>query len=127
MITKRVLNPERIRKIGKGFSFIPHRFLTGGFMAALDQPQILVYLFLVLAADRNGLSFYSYDAICTLLKLTFDQYIQAKDALIEKDLIAFDGTIFQVLELPASPPVQSVHQTAPSPLEAIASRLLKEV
>jgi len=127
MITKRVLNPERIRKIGKGFSFIPHRFLTGGFIAALDQPQILVYLFLVLAADRNGLSFYSYDAICNLLKLTLDQYIQAKDALIKKDLIAFDGTIFQVLELPASPPVQSAHQTAPSPLEAIASRLLKEV
>ncbi len=57
MVTKRVLNPDLIRKIGKGFSFIPHRFLTGGFKAALEQTEILLYLFLVLAADRYGLSF----------------------------------------------------------------------
>jgi hypothetical protein len=37
MITKRVLKPDRIRKVGKWFSFIPHRFLTGGFLAALEQ------------------------------------------------------------------------------------------
>ena len=102
MITKRVLNPDRIRKVEKGFSFIPHRFLTGGFLAALDQTEILLYLFLVLAADRYGLSFYGYDSICNLLKLTLDQYIQAKDGLIKKELVAFDGSIFQVLDQPVN-------------------------
>ncbi|BBO80936.1 hypothetical protein DSCO28_17140 [Desulfosarcina ovata subsp. sediminis] len=126
MITKRVLNPGRIRKIGKGFSFIPHRFLTGGFLAALNQTEILLYLFLVVAADRYGLSFYSYDAICNLLKLTLDQYVQSKDGLIKKDLIAFDGTIFQVLELPNSPPVEN-QPVKPSPLEALVGQMLKEV
>ena len=29
-----------------------------------------------------------------------DEYIVARDSLIDKDLIAFDGTIFQVLSLP---------------------------
>lgn len=107
MITKKVLNPTRIRRIEGSFGFIPHRFLTDGFLASLDQQEILVYFFLVLASDRNGLSFYSYDAICTLLGLSADEYIEARDSLVEKDLIAYDGTIFQVLALPKKP-VQNV-------------------
>ena len=103
MIKKRALAPKRIRRIDGGFSFIPHRFLTDGFLASLDQPEILLYLFLVLASDRNGLSFYSYDAICTFLQITVDEYIESRDSLINKDLIAFDGTLFQVLDLPREP------------------------
>jgi hypothetical protein len=93
MIKKRILNFERIRRIDGGFSFIPHRFLTDGFLSALNQKQQLLYFFLVLAADRNGLSFYSYDSICNLLKMSLDQYIKARDGLIETDLIDFDGRI----------------------------------
>ena len=111
MITKKVLNPTRIRRIEGSFGFIPHRFLTDGFLAALDQKEILLYFFLVLASDRNGLSFYSYDAICSLLGLSADEYIEARDGLIGKDLIAFDGTIFQVLSLPA--PSKTVRHQEP--------------
>jgi len=103
MIQKRVLNAERLRRIDGGFSFIPHRFLTDGFLASLNQRELLLYLFLIVVSDRHGLSFYSYDTICSLLQFTLDQYIEARDGLIEKDLIAFDGTIFQVLELPSRP------------------------
>ncbi|MEN8758431.1 MAG: hypothetical protein ABF303_08205 [Desulfobacterales bacterium] len=59
MITKKVLVADRIRRIDGGFSFIPHRFLTDGFLKTLSQQQLLLYIFLVLAADRYGLSFYS--------------------------------------------------------------------
>lgn len=103
MISKRILNPVRIRRISGGFSYIPHRFLTGGFLASLDQKEILLYLFLVLASDRYGLSYYSYDMICSLMQLTLDEYIEARDGLLKKDLISFDGKIFQVLDLPAAP------------------------
>ena len=103
MIKKKILNPKRVRHINGGFSFIPHRFLTDGFLASLDQKELLLYLFLILASDRHGLSFYSYDSICSLLQMRIDQYIEARDSLIEKDLIAFDGTLFQVLNLPAKP------------------------
>lgn len=103
MIKKKVLNPDRIRRIHGGFSFIPHRFLSEGFLSALQQKEILLYLFLVLASDRHGLSFYSYDTICSLLQMNLDQYINARNGLIDKDLIAFDGTLFQVLELPTTP------------------------
>lgn len=110
MIKKKVLNPDRIRRINGGFSFIPHRFLCDGFLASLQQKEILLYLFLVLASDRHGLSFYSYDSICTLLQMELDQYICSRNGLIEKDLIAFDGNVFQVLELPETCVSASQHK-----------------
>jgi hypothetical protein len=103
MLKKKVLNPERVRCIDGGFSFIPHRFLLEGFLASLNQQELLLYLFLVLASDRNGLSYYSYDRVCTLLRFNLDDYIAARNSLIEKDLIAFDGSLFQVLSLPLKP------------------------
>ena len=112
MITKKVLDPNRVRRIDGGFSFIPHRFLTGGFLASLHQKEILLYFFLILASDRFGLSFYAYDAICSFLQITVDQYIEARDSLIRKDLIAFDGTLFQVLDLPESPQQSSPMKAA---------------
>ena len=103
MIEKKLLQPNRVRRIDGGFSFIPHRFLTDGFLSSLSQKEILLYFFLILVSDRYGLSFYSYDAICSFLQITVDQYIEARDSLIRKDLIAFDGTLFQVLDLPKQP------------------------
>jgi len=103
MIEKKILEPNRIRRIDGGFSFIPHRFLTDHFLSSLTQKEILLYFFLILASDRYGLSFYSYDVICSYLELCVDDYIEARDGLIEKDLISFDGTLFQVLDLPESP------------------------
>jgi hypothetical protein len=103
MIRKKILNPNRIRRIDGGFSFIPHRFLTHGFLSSLTSEEILLYFFLILASDRYGLSFYSYDIICSYLGLSVDAYIEARDGLLEKDLIAFDGTLFQILDLPESP------------------------
>lgn len=99
------LVPDRIRSIGgQGFAFVPNRFLLGGFLAALQPDELLLYFFLVLAGDRTGISFYHYDTICSLLGLPVERYLGARNSLIEKDLIAFDGTHFQVLELPAQPP-----------------------
>jgi hypothetical protein len=99
-VEKSPLNPNRIRKISGSFAFIEHRFLRNGFWASLDHHQLLLYLFLVIVADRNGLSYYSYDKICTLLRISVDEYILARNTLIEADLIAFDGYFYQVLSLP---------------------------
>ena len=126
MIKKRVLNPRRIRRIDGGFSFIPHRFLTDGFLSALDSDQLLLYFFLVLAGDRNGLSFYSYDSICNFLQFSLEQYLRARDALIEKDLIDFDGTIFQVLDLPAAIPAPK-QKARSADLDRLIKKIVKEV
>ena len=126
MIKKHILDSQRIRRIDGGFSFIPHRFLTDGFVSALTPEQLLLYLFLVIAGDRNGLSFYGYDSICSLLTLSIDQYIQARDALIENDLIAFDGTLFQVLDLPKAAPTKSSPLPV-SDLDQLIQKSVKEV
>ncbi|MFC1862660.1 hypothetical protein ACFL1Z_01735 [Thermodesulfobacteriota bacterium] len=62
MIKKRILDSNRIRRIKGGFGFIPHRFLTDGFLDSLSNKELLLYFFLILASDRYGLSFYAYDA-----------------------------------------------------------------
>jgi hypothetical protein len=121
MITKKILNPDRIRRIDGGFSFIPHRFLTDGFLKALSQQELLLYIFLVLAADRYGLSFYSYDRICSFLRMSLEQYTAAREGLIVKDLIAFDGTLYQVLSLPAGPAQGSMNTTRRQPTDCRTS------
>jgi len=132
MIKKKILDADRIRRIDGGFSFIPHRFLTDGFLASLKQPELLLYVFLVLAADRYGLSYYSYNRICSLLQLSTEQYITARDGLIKKDLIAFDGTFFQVLQLPQKPLPQLVvcrrsKNDNPAPIAQLIQQSLKGI
>ena len=128
MIQKKILNPKRVRRIDGGFNFIPHRFLADGFVAALNQYELLLYLFLVLASDRHGLSYYAYDSICSLVEMTVDQYIEARNSLIQKNLIAFDGTLFQVLELPTKAPKASKSkQTGPDALLELAKRTVKGI
>lgn len=100
---KKILVHERVRRIKADFACIEHRFLRDGFVACLTHFELLLYLFLVLAADRDGLSFYGFDTICSILKMDTDDYIEARNSLIEKDLIAFDGRLFQVLSLPGPP------------------------
>lgn len=103
MIAKQPLCPERRRQITGSFAFIEHRFVRDGFWSSLSQHECLLYVFLVLVADRNGLSYYGYDTLCTLLRFTIEDYLVARNALIDKDLIAFDGHLFQVLSLPDTP------------------------
>lgn len=124
MIKKKVLNPKRVRQINGGFSFIPHRFVLDGFLAALRQKELLLYLFLVLVSDRNGLSFYSYDTICTLLELSLDEYIASRNSLMDKDLIAFDVTLFQVLDLPGKLPDRQEREVR-SPVDKLIQQTVK--
>lgn len=103
MIHKKLLVPERVRKIQGSFAFIEHRFVRDGFWIELTHHERLLYVLLVLVADRQGLSYYSYDKLCSLAGFTVDDYVAARNALMDQDLLAFDGTLFQVLDLPAKP------------------------
>jgi len=101
VVQREPIRPERVRRIGPdGFAFIPNRFLRDGFFAALGPAERELYFLLLVAADRNGVSFYHYDSICALLQMELETYLHARNALIDRDLIAFDGTRFQVLSLP---------------------------
>ncbi len=107
MIKTKILCPNRVRRITGSFTFIEHRFLRDEFWENLTQNELLLYLFLLLVADRNGVSYYSYDKIYSFLKISMDEYLDARNLLIEKDLLAFDGYFFQILSLPAKPVMYS--------------------
>jgi hypothetical protein len=102
MIDKNPINPLRIRKITGSFAFIEHRFRS--FIKTLSHQELLLYFFLVLAADKQGLSYYTADRISGCLKITLKQYLKARQSLIRKDLVAYDGRFFQVLSLPLAAP-----------------------
>lgn len=100
MAAKSPIYPERIRCINGSFSWIEHRFLHGGFLEALSAEELLLYYFLVTVADRNGVSYYGYERICSLLKMRVDDYLKARSSLTLRQLIAFQSAVFQVLPLP---------------------------
>jgi hypothetical protein len=100
LMLREPIQPDRVRAIDGSFAFVPHTFLRRGFFAALTASERDLYFFLLLAADRRGVSFYHYDSICAALECSLDDYLAARNGLIDKDLIAFDGTRFQVLSLP---------------------------
>ncbi|QTA78501.1 Uncharacterized protein dnl_28590 [Desulfonema limicola] len=102
-MSKSVLNPGRIRKINGSFAFVEHRFLQEGFFESLNKAELQLYFFLVLAGNRAGVSWYSYERICVMLNIILDEYIEARNGLIDKDMIAFDGRVYQVLSLPGKP------------------------
>ncbi len=111
MIQKTPLISNRVRKINGSFAWISHRFLRQGFWDNLTHHELLVYLFLVMVGDRQGISYYSFDKICSLVGITPDEYIFARDGLIDKDLVSFNGRLFQVLSLP-----ERVMSTQKSPI-----------
>jgi len=133
MRSKTMIVPEKKRVLAAPFAWIDRRYLFDGFLSRLSPKENLLYFFLVLAADRDGISYYAYDKICTLLKLDADDYIQARNGLIQKQLIAFDGSQFQVLALPEKLPQsqqqqrQTQHKTNDAQaLGAILGRLAQQ-
>jgi len=100
---KKILSPNRIRRIEGSFGFIEHRFLRQGFFSSLNHHELLLYFFLIIVSDDRGMSFYSDEKICSVLNLCFDELESAKFGLIKKDLIAFDKPHIQLLSLPLKP------------------------
>ncbi len=111
MRTAHVVQPHRVRKIERSFAWIDHRLLRSGYLAAMTHQDQSLYLFLVLVADRNGVSFYRKEKICDQLGLDFGQFEVARDRLIDLKLIAFErysaltpNGYYQVLPVDGSPP-----------------------
>lgn len=82
--------PQNVRRITGSFAWIDHRLLRNGRLQAMTHQEMALYLFLVLAADRHGVSFYRKEKICDLVALEFQQFEVARDRLISAKLIAFE-------------------------------------
>ena len=127
MQIKRVLHPERLRKIEGSFSWIDHRFLTGGFLRDLSTLEILLYLFLVAVSDRNGLSFYHDDRMASLLKVDLPALGQAREGLVLRSLLAYESPLYQVLSLPPQPVILPSREERSQREEEIARSYFKKI
>ena len=108
---------DRIRQIqGRSFGWIDARVLRDGWLQLLTTEAIAVYVFLCLAAGRDGVSYYRRDRIGHQLGLSDAAVSAALQRLIALELVAYrpfhanavDG-FHQVLELPSGgPPREAV-------------------
>jgi len=85
-----VLVPYRLRKVPRSFAWIDHRIRSEGVLKRMEPADLGLYLFLTLAADRNGLSCWRLDRIERDVPC-FDRHAlwKARDRLIEFDLITY--------------------------------------
>ena len=86
---KIIPDPARLRRIAGSFGWVDHRLLRDGHLEQIGPPQMALYLFLILAADRNGVSYYRLERICKVVGFSEDEFHAARDRLLERGLIAF--------------------------------------
>jgi hypothetical protein len=105
MRVKRVLRPDRLRRVLPQFSWIDQRVVRDRHLERCDAHGIALYLVLVTVADAKGLSYYGEASLARLLSMPAARLIQARADLIRLDLIAYERPLYQVLSLdPASTP-----------------------
>jgi hypothetical protein len=96
----RPLRGDRLRTLERPFGWIPFRILTSGRLEQLGRGAKLLYFFLCLVADRDGVSFYGDVRLGRLLGLSWLELEAAREELCRHDLLAFDGRVYQLLSLP---------------------------
>src|SRR3974377_482290 len=98
---KRVLNPERLRKVPPKFSWIDHRLVRENYFVRCDHSAWALYLFLTSVADAEGLSYYSDASLVRRLKMGPLGLSARRQQLIQDRLFAFEKPFYQVLSLDA--------------------------
>jgi hypothetical protein len=102
MTSKKLLRPERLRRVPAQFSWLDHRLVRDNRLAGCGPSALALYLVLVTVADAQGLSYYSEASLARLIGVTPDQVIVARQQLIHADLIAYHKPLYQVLSLEAA-------------------------
>ena len=96
---KRLLNPERVRKVPLQFSWIDHRLVQENYFVRCDHSAWALYLFLTSVADAQGLSYYSDASLVRRLKMDPVVLSASRHQLVGAGLIAYDKPFYQVLSL----------------------------
>ena len=121
-VHKRVLCPERLRKVPEQFSWIDQRLVRDRHIAKVPSQALALYLFLLTVADAQGLSYYSDPSISQLLSLDAAALSRARQELSGAALIAYQRPLYQVLALDERRPAQG----QPTPLGDLLSGILEK-
>jgi hypothetical protein len=120
-IIKRVLCPERLRKVPPQFSWLDQRLVRQRYVQRCEPPALALYLVLVTVADAEGLSYYSDASLERMLRLDHAALCAARAQLCQHGLVAYEKPLYQVLALDQPP------ASAPPPSRAGQCLSVKEV
>ena len=101
---KKIICPNRKRKIPQRFSWIDHRLVKHEHFKNTSSGAMKLYLFLTTVGDAEGLSFYGASSLSSSLNQTESEICKFRKELISSDLIAYEKPFYQVLDL--SPPTK---------------------
>lgn len=128
-IKKRVLCPERLRRIPGQFSWLDQCLISDRYLHGCDHGSLALYLVLVTVGDADGLSYYSDASLERMLRMEHGQFLGARQQLCRAGLIAHEPPLYQVLSLQLPLYSSGVAQTqrAAEPLSAgqLLQRILK--
>ncbi len=91
------VDPTRVRTLPRHFAWIDHRLRER--LRDLSLEEIAVLLFLHLAADRTGCSFWADATIAKKLGLREGDVSQARFRLVAQGLVAYRYPLYQLLPL----------------------------
>jgi hypothetical protein len=119
-IKKRLLCPQRLRRVPAQFSWIDQQLVRQPrYLKQCDLGALALYLVLVTVSDVEGLSYYSDSTLERLLRMERAQLLGARQQLCQAGLLLYEQPLYQVLCL------QQV-ETAGAP-RAEHSRSAKEI
>lgn len=99
MIVKKILCPERLRRVPDRFSWVDHRLIRDKYIRRCGPEALSLYLLLVTVGDAEGLSYYSDATAGRLLSLAEPAVARARRELVQADLVAYERPLYQVLSL----------------------------
>jgi len=70
MIVKKLLCPERVRRIPQHFSWIDHRLVREHHIEDCGTEALALYLLLVTVGDSDGISYYSDSKVTKLISIS---------------------------------------------------------
>lgn len=98
-IKKRILCPERLRRIPGQFSWIDQRLVRDRYLQHCDNGALALYLVLVTVADAEGLSYYSDATLERMLNMEHARLLGARHQLCQAGMLVYDKPLYQILSL----------------------------
>ena len=123
MVSKSPISPGRIRRVPRQFSWVDHRLVRDGHIERFSHADGLLYLFLTIVGDSQGLSYYGDKSIMKRLNLQPGSLDTARNHLVELGLIAWHRPLYQVLSLDEAPQPVRPSMTQPVSMKTLFQQI----
>lgn len=99
MNSKKLICPERRRRIPEGFGWVDHRLVRDEHFRHCEHGELALYLFLITVGDRDGVSWYSDRSLSSQLNCDPMELSNYRRELKTAGLIGYHRPYYQVLDL----------------------------